>query len=112
MKVTYCSTKDQIEELKNDSALTIIGLIADEENLNAFVGWVKTFTPMKNESVYVISGKLMNDSYNLEGNKRYKDDLNIVSIKLSDMQNPMSIVIKRFEIGGRWMDDIIANNEM
>lgn len=110
MEIKHCSSKEEIEMLKSDSALTLIGLVADEENLTAFMEWVKQYTEMKTETVYVISGKLMNESYDLRGTTRYRNNLNIVSIKLSDMVDPAKIVIPRFNIGGKWMDDIIENN--
>lgn len=110
MEIKHCTTKQEIEMLREDSALTLVGLVAEEESLTAFMEWVKQYTDMKEETIYVISGKLMNDSYNLSGSNRYKNDLNIVSIKLSDMVNPAKIIIPRFNIGGSWMDDIINNN--
>ena len=47
---------------------------------------------------------------NLKGSNAYKDELTIVSVKLSDLSNVNAIVIPRFEIGGRWFDDIVDNN--
>ena len=52
----------------------------------------------------------MNLAYGLTGDNAYRDDLHIVSVKLSDIENVGAIVIPRFQVGGRWFDDIVANN--
>ena len=49
----------------------------------------------------------MNDNYYLTGTNRYQDDLSLVSVV--DI-NLMKVTFKRFEIGGRWFDDIVDNN--
>lgn len=35
-----------------------------------------------------------------------------MSVLLDDMENWKKVVIPRFQIGGRWMDDIKDNNVM
>ena len=52
----------------------------------------------------------MNNHYNLTGNNRYNEDLKIVSIKNKDIMQLMRVAIPRFEIGGRWFNDIVDNN--
>lgn len=107
MNIIIVKNKEQLEELRSDSALTIEGL--DEDSIQDFLDWVKKYTQLKKEDVYVTKGKVMNDSYYLTGNT-YPEDVNIVSVMLSDMENPAKIVVPRFGIGGRWMDDIVDNN--
>ena len=98
-----------LTELNNlGSALTIEGLT--EESIKDFIDWVKQYTPMINETAYIIKGKTMNEKYGLSGDNSYPDDTNIVSIKLEDMKNPGAVVIPRFSIGARWFDDIVDNN--
>ena len=109
-KITV-TTKEVLDELYNDSTLTIIGLVDDDENLQDFLNWVKEFTPIINENVYIIKGKIMNSFYHLSGSNRYKDDLTIVCVKLSDLKNSNAIVIPRFSVGGRWFDDVVDNNK-
>ena len=92
------------------SALTLEGLA--EESIPDFINWVKEYTPMRNETAYIIKGKTMNDIYRLTGDNAYPDDCTIVSIKLEDMEDSMKVVIPRFQIGARWFDDIVGNNEM
>ena len=42
-------------------------------------------------------------------NTDYSDDLNIVCVDLNDLENFNKIVLHRFEVGARWLDDIISN---
>ena len=59
---------------------------------------------------HVISGAYMNSVYDLFGSNAYPDDLNIVVIRLSDLKDYSAIIMKRFEFGGRWFDDVVDNN--
>ena len=52
----------------------------------------------------------MNNAYGLTGKNAYKDDLTIFCIKLEDIENVGAITLPRFEIGGRWFDDVVSNN--
>lgn len=104
------TTKKQCESLRNNSALTWEGLSADDESLNQLKDWINRYTKLLNERVYIIHGKQMNKWYKLTGNNAYPDDLTIVSIDLQDIESVQAIVIPRFEVGGRWLDDIIDNN--
>ena len=58
----------------------------------------------------IISGKTMNEYYNLSGKNAYKDELTIVSIPLNQLNNIDKLAIARFEVGARWFDDIVDNN--
>lgn len=102
------TTKEQLDDL--GSALTIEGLL--ESSIPDYISWVKKYTPMIREDAYIIKGNTMNRIYGLTGHNMYDDDLTIVSIKLEDMENPAAITFKRFDIGARWFDDIVWNNEM
>lgn len=100
------TTKEEIEKL--GSALTIEGLRLD--SIPDFIKWVEKLTALKNRKVYVITGKTMNTIYKLTGKNAYPKDLNLVSIDLDDMEDSSKVVIPRFTVGGRWLDDIIDNN--
>ena len=108
MEIKTLTTKEELKKLEDDSALTIEGLA--EESIPDLVNWVKQHTPLINENVYVVKGKTMNEIYGLTGNNAYPNDCTLVSIKLIDMENYNAIVLPRFEIGGRWFDDIVDNN--
>ena len=49
----------------------------------------------------------MNNAYGLTGENAYKDELTILSIKLEDIENVAAITLPRFDVGGRWFDDIV-----
>lgn len=108
VKINHCNSREDIEAL--GSALTWEGLAIDDDCLKDVFEWLENLTPVKTKQIFVTSGKLMNESYHLKGNNKYPDDLHIVSIKLEDMVKPQAVVIPRFQVGGRWMDDIISNN--
>ena len=110
MNIIQCKESD-LKELYDDSALTMEGLNADEDNLKAFADWLEEHgCKMKTDDFYVIKGALMNRFYHLTGDNAYKDELTIVCIKLSDLSDVHKIVTARFEIGGRWFDDVVENN--
>lgn len=108
MKIITVTDKDILKELEDDSALTIEGLA--EESIPDFLDWIKKLTPLKKETVYVIKGGVMNMAYGLTGDNAYPNDCTLVSVKLADMVDAMKVVMPRFQIGGRWFDDIVDNN--
>ena len=109
MKINVINVDGSIlKELISNSALTIEGLTLD--SIKDFVGWIEEHTPLKRKDVYVTKGSLANAEWHLTGRNAYPDDLNLVSVKLDDMENFKKIVMTRFQIDGRWMDDIYDNN--
>jgi len=102
------STAADLKDLVKNSALTVEGLAT--KSIPDFVAWIENHTPLKNRNVYVTSGKLVNSEWNLHGRNAYSDDLNLVSVKLDDMEDFNKIIMPRFDVGGRWMDDIHDNN--
>ena len=101
------TNKEELDNLYKHSALTIEGLAID--SICDFVEWIKENTDILTDNliVYVTEGKVMNDFYDLSGNNRYPDDSHIVSVIDIDLYK---VTFKRFEIGGRWFDDIVDNN--
>lgn len=105
------TTEDDLQDLYDDSALTFEGTVIDDDNLGYLVKWLDNYNcHMKKPDFYVTEGQLMNSYYGLTGNNAYPDDCHILSIKLSDLDNVGGIVLPRFQIGGRWFDDIVDNN--
>ena len=105
---TYNVTnKNELDNLYNHSALTIEGLA--EDSICDFVEWLEDNTDILTDNlvVYVTKGKIMNDNYCLTVNNKYPDDLTIVSVIDIDL---FKVALKRFDIGGRWFDDIVDNN--
>lgn len=105
------TTKEQLEELYKSSALTFTGIVADDENLNKIVEWIKRYSEISQPlPIHIIKGKVMNENYRLTGDNAYNDDLTLVSIKTEDIKQVNLLAIPRFEVGGRWFDDIVNNN--
>ena len=109
--IIHCDKKT-IKYLYDRSALTFEGCALTRDNLDFLVKWLKEHNCdfKGDQKFYVISGKLMNDTYQLTGDNRYPDDLTILCIDLNDLTNVGAIVLPRFELGGRWLDDVIDNN--
>lgn len=108
MEKIEVTTLEQIEEL--GSALTWEGLDTSDESLDQMFNWIGEHTPVKTRRVYVTLGDTMNRIYGLTGINAYPDDLHIVSVALDDIEEPWKICLQRFDVGGRWLDDIVANN--
>ena len=102
-KVVEAKNKKDLDELYNCSALTIEGL--DPDSVDDFADDVVEHSGTV-DKVVMTSGKLMNQVYHLTGNNTYPDRLNIVSI----IGNTMPMIMRRFDFGGRWFDDVVDNN--
>lgn len=99
---------ETLEELVKGSALTIEGLAKD--SIDDFLDWIDGLAKLKVRRAYVTEGKLANNEWDLTGDNRYPNDLTIVSVRLDDMVDFNKIVLPRFKVGARWMDDIKDNN--
>ena len=91
--------------------MTIEGLL--EDSIGEYVNWTAERCDGFNTGeilVYVITGSVMNDYYNLTGNNAYPDDLTLVAIPLKYMNNTSKVAIPRMAIGARWFTDIVDNN--
>ena len=97
-----------LEELVKGSALTFEGLA--ESSFDGFLDWVDGIAGLKTRRLYVTKGKLANCEWLLTGDNAYRNDLNIVSVKLDDIKDRNKIVMARFQVGARWMDDIHDSN--
>ena len=110
MEKIKVETREQLDALVKGSAFTMIGFSDNEKNLASLFGWFREHTPVKRERVHIIKGAVMNATYGLTDWNAYKDDLTIVCVELADLEKPSAITLPRFEIGGRWFDDVVANN--
>ncbi len=100
--------KAMLDELYKGSAFTLEGVSADDESLAFLKEWIERLTPIKKEDVYVIDGATMNREYHLTGTNAYPETgCTILCIKLTDLERPRAITIPRFQIGGRWFDDVV-----
>ena len=109
MNIINITTKRQLDSLYNQSALTLEGLSSDEENLKAVRDWLEEHEAITciEPDFHIIKGKLMNEVYSLTGNNAYPENCTLVSVTNIDQAK---IIFSRFEVGGRWFDDIVDNN--
>lgn len=98
----------KLEELVEGSALTVEGLA--ESSIDEFLDWIEGLTKLKARRAYVTKGSTANSAWGLAGYAAYPDDLSIVSVKLDDMENWKKVVMPRFQVGARWMDDVKASS--
>lgn len=96
MEIINVTTKEQLKELYNCSAMTWEGLIEED------FGTALNMCGAEGAKGYVTKGAVMNKICKLTGSNAYPDDLDIFSI---DKFKGLAIMY-----GARWMDDIIANN--
>ena len=90
--------------LYNESALTIEGLAI--ESIEELANGIAEHGGIIDEpEFFVIDGRTMNEEYGTN----YPDDLNIVCLPLGYVKSVGRLAIKRFEIGGRWFDDVVDN---
>ncbi len=107
MEIVQVRSADKLDEFYKDWDLTFSGVILKEAPL--YLDFLKRYTKVK-DKVYTFKGKMMNDKYHLTGNNRYSDELTFMVVKLEDIEDVGKIALPRFEIGGRWFNDIVDNN--
>lgn len=111
-EVKNVTTKEGLKKLYEGSALTSEGFVMSDENIEFYIKWLKVngAEPKDPLTLYLTKGKFMNDTFGFTGDNAYPDDLNIVSIELDDLENWGAIVMPRFQMGLRWLDDCINNS--
>lgn len=108
------ATESDIQMLEKGSAFTWEGMATSEDNLQSIVNFFKENTPTVKLPIkfYIWSGKTMNELYNLAGDIAYPDDLSFVSIPLDCWPDLGNLPIIKFQVGARWLDDIVDNNKI
>ena len=104
--------QDKIKELEDHSAFTWEGMDISDENLKAIVEYFKKNTPTLKLPItfFTWKGKVFNDLYNLTGLNAYPEDLNFLSIDLDNWDSLGALPMIKFQVGARWLDDIVDNN--
>lgn len=108
------ATESDIQALEKGSAFTWEGMATSEDNLQSIVDFFKENTPTVKLPIkfYIWSGKTMNDLYSLTKGVAYPDDLSFVSIPLDYWPDLGNLPIIKFQVGARWLDDIVDNNKV
>ena len=109
IEIVKCDAQ-RLQELVDKSAFTLEGLA--ESSFGEFLDWIEQHTKLKTRRLFLTTGRLANSEWGLHGDNAYPGDLNIVSVLLDDMEDFNKIVMPRFQIGARWMDDIYDSNKM
>ena len=108
MKTVNVTNKAELKRFESISALTIEGLSTSEDNLKDYEEWMKGYgVDTTNLTFHIVMGSLMNSSYKLTGDNAYPDDCSIVVATGIDTTK---LTLPRFQVGGRWFDDIVDNN--
>lgn len=106
------TNKNEMEALYSKSALTFEGIGRKPVNVNFILRWLeehKATIQDKEVLIWWCSGQLMNSIYGFTGHNAYPNDINIMIID-SDTISMEKIILARFDLNGRWLDDIIDNN--
>lgn len=115
MKKVIVTTKEQLDSLYKDSALTLEGFngMSDcGENIDMFLRNIKKLTSFKakEETVYIIPSQMMNEAYGIIPPFAYDKNKVLISVMLSDLEKPHRLTVARFSFGGRWFDNIVDNH--
>ena len=62
--------------------------------------------------IYKIVGKFIKEYFGLTGNNAYKDDLNLITIKLDQLKDIVKLSTIRFDVVSRLYDNIVNNNRV
>lgn len=100
MTYKYVETKEDLNDLINSSAITIVGLVEGKNGDLAFQEYLKDY--LEDDTIYITMGKTINEFYESD----FPDDLRIVSLKYNKLGRLPFI---RIEIGAKWFDDFISN---
>lgn len=108
-KVELKAFDKKLYQLCDGSACTMLGYMPEE--LHLYINQLKENNFLKDEfTVYTCQGKDLNKTFNLSGTDEFQDNLDIFIIDLDDMYNLDKFAITlRFQMGYRWLDDIIQN---
>ena len=108
----------KIRELENGSAFTWEGLSGLKNGKEAIVNFFKeenVLDDVETFEFYTWKGELMNQIYQLTGSNAYSEDLTFVSIplnmfKLNMLKDIEKLALVKFQLGARWLNDIVDNN--
>lgn len=100
MAYKYMKTQEDLNELIDSSAITMLGLYEGENGDLAFQDYLKDY--LEDDTIYITMGKTINKFYE----SYLPEDLRIVSLKYNKLGR---LPIIRLEIGAKWFDDVIDN---
>lgn len=108
--ITLNPTTNQLQELRNGSACTMLGYIPEE--LHLYIEEMEKQGFLKDEEikVYTCQGSDLNNVFELPESEFFPADLNVFIVGLDQIENIGKFALTlRFQLGFRWLDDIIDN---
>lgn len=100
-------TREQLDELYDDSALTVRGV--NKDMFDDLVRCLIRSGGLIKNDLYLISGATMNREYKLTGNNRYNDCINIICVPLENLSRG-KLMECRSEMNARWFDDVVDSH--
>jgi hypothetical protein len=105
----------KLKELYDRTALVFLGCLVDEIDL--YSDWiVEQGSEFINRQVYHLTGNTLNNFYkkmfpkeDLLDTNSFNPNLNILIYDFNDITNSSNLILARFQIGGRWLSDVIDN---
>jgi hypothetical protein len=108
LSIQKVTTAAQAKALYDCSALTWEGLESSPASLGQVLEWMNGLGVDTCKAVFnVMQGAVMNTIYGLTGTNAYPKETTIVSVTGIDVGK---LIIPRFQVGGKWFDDIVDNN--
>lgn len=110
-EIITVSTKEQLQDLYEDNALTIEGCFPCEKNYTALYDWILQYSAVKDNRLYFynVSGAVMNKYCRSSVHSAYPTNINIMCILRRNLETPDALCIPRLRIGGRWFRDAVDN---
>lgn len=100
MPYKLVETKEDIKDLIDSSAITMVGLTEGKDGDLAFQEFLKDY--LEDDTIYITKGRIINEFFEAS----LPEDLRIVSLKYNKLGR---LPIIRLEIGAKWFDDFIDN---
>lgn len=100
MPYKLVETKEDIKDLINSSAITMVGLTEGKDGDLAFQEFLKDY--LEDDTIYITKGRIINEFFEAS----LPEDLRIVSLKYNKLGR---LPIIKLEIGAKWFDDFIDN---
>ena len=108
IELTEKNKSDIFEQLYDDWAITIIGLVPEE--VDNFIRFIDEYGGLEEDvQVIHILGKDMDKFFHLTKDP-YPENLNIYSVCCKYIKNVNGIAIPMRSFGMRWFTDIVDNN--
>lgn len=110
-EIITVTTNEQLQDLYEDNALTIEGLLPTEKNYIAFYDWILQYSAVKDNRLYFynVSGSSINKFCGLKEGCSYPGNYNVMCVLQRNLEIPLAFCVPKVQIGARWFRDVIDN---